>query len=756
MKITTFLASFIFTLIFCGCSSPERHQSEEDKSQSEIDKRVNEILATLTLEDKCGEMTQLNLDMVCVGEPYNLEKPDKLDAAKLKKVIVDLKVGSILNQGGQAYSREKWFEIINEIQRVATQEKKSKIPILYGIDAIHGVNYTTGNSLFPQQIGLAATWNPELAYEMGCISAYETRASNIPWTFSPVLDLGRDPRWPRQWETFGEDPLLASDMGEAIIKGYEGDDVSSSYNVASCLKHFLGYSVTLTGKDRTQAWVPERQMREYFLPSFQRAIEAGAKTVMVNSGEMNGIPVHANPEILTTLLRDELGFEGLVVTDWEDIKYLRDRHRVAKDYKSAIKMAIDAGIDMSMVPVDYDFPVLLKELVEAGEIKESRLDESVRRILKLKIQLGLFENPIMNFDDYPDFGSEKHATASLNTARESITLLKNENESLPLGKERILLAGPLTDNLNALIGGWGRTWQGVDTSFNNPTKKSIFQAFSESNKLEVIHHETSLNPDFKEIYKAVLKTKGVKTAVICIGEMPYTETVGDVEDMNLPEGQYELVKQISEAVDNLIIVLVEGRPRIISQIEPLSDAIIQAYLPGNEGSQAILDVITGEVNPSGKLPYTYPKYASSHATYDHKTTDLVDPKFGFNAFQPQYEFGHGLSYTNFAYSNLTVSSDSIQCGDSLKVSIDVKNIGDLAGKEVVQLYVRDEIASISPPVKTLKGYSKIELIAGETRSVQFNLACEDLEFVGIQMDRITEPGDFTLMIDTLRKPFYLK
>ena len=544
-------------------------------------------------------------------------------------------------------------------------------------------------------------------------------------------------------------------MGEAVIMGYEGDDVSSLYHVASCLKHFLGYSVTLTGKDRTQAWVPERQLREYFLPTFKRAIDAGAKTIMVNSGEINGIPVHADPAILTDLLRNELGFEGLVVTDWEDIKYLRDRHRVAKDYKSAIKIAIDAGIDMSMVPVDYDFPVLLKELVEEGQIKESRLDQSVRRILKLKLELGLFENPVMNFEDYPDFGSEKHAQAALDAAKESITLLKNENEVLPLENQRIFLSGPVTDNLNALIGGWGRTWQGVDTAYNNPTKKTIYQAFNESEKLQVVHHETSLDPDFKEIYQAVLKTKGIKTAILCIGETPYTETVGDIEDTNLPAGQYELVKQISESVDNLIIILVEGRPRIISQIEPLVDAIVHAYLPGNEGAQAILDVITGDVNPSGKLPYTYPRYASSHTTYDHKTTDLVDPQFGFNAFQPQYEFGHGLSYTDFAYNNLNLSSDSINCGDSLIVNIDVKNTGDVQGKEVVQLYIRDEVASIAPPVKVLRAYEKIDLSPGEVRKVEFKVTCSDLEFVGIDMKRITESGDFTLMVDTLKKPFYL-
>ena len=762
-KVLTLIA---ITIILFSCNQSENQQNNTPNSSSSsssssskksgIDAEVEKILSGLTLEDKCGEMTQLNLDMIMVGEPYNLEKPDKIDPKKLKEVVVDLKVGSILNQGGQAYSIERWHEIIGEIQRVATKEKPSGIPILYGIDAIHGVNYTLNNSLFPQQIGLAATWNPDLAYELGRVTAYETRASCIPWTFSPVLDIARDPRWPRHWETFGEDPLLLTQMGDQLVKGYQGEDVGDNQSVAACLKHFLGYSVTLSGKDRTQAWIPDRQLREYFLPGFKKAIDSGAKTIMVNSGEINGIPVHANPVLLTELLRNELGFEGLVVTDWEDILYLRDRHRVAKDHKEAIKLAIDAGIDMSMVPVNKEFPMLLKELVEEGELSESRLDESVRRILKLKLELGLFENPTTNLEDYPEFGGEKHAIAALNSARESITLLKNEKEALPLEPGKILLTGPMANTLTGLIGGWGRTWQGDKPEFNNPEKQTIFQAMDEDKDLDIILSETSLDPKFDEIYQALRFSKNLSTAVVCIGEMPYTETVGDIEDINLPNGQYELVKQLSESVDEVIVVLVEGRPRIISQLEPYADAIIQAYLPGNEGAKAILEVIKGEVNPSGKLPYTYPRFASSHTTYDHKTTDLVDPNFGRDAFNPQYEFGFGLSYSTFAYTNLEVSKDSISMSDKFTVSVDVSNTSEIDGKEVVQLYIRDEVASIAPSVKRLRGFEKIALKAGETKTITFEISSKDLEFIGIDLKPICEPGDFKAMVDTLVVPFVIQ
>jgi len=757
-KHLLFISLILVVLTSCEPNSNDSAKSKNAEASSPFNDRVEEILSTMTLEDKCGEMTQLNLDMICVGEPYNLVKPDQLDSAKLRKVLVDLKVGSILNQGGQAYTKERWNEIIGEIQRVATQEKKTGIPVLYGIDAIHGVNYTRNNSLFPQQIGLAATWNTDLAVEMGEITAYETRASGIPWTFSPVLDLGRDARWPRLWETFGEDVLLCADMGEAIIKGYEGNDVSAPNHVASCLKHFLGYSVTLTGKDRTQAWVPERILREYFLPSFKRAIDAGAKTLMVNSGEMNGIPVHVDPKILTELLRNELGFNGLVVTDWEDIKYLRDRHRVAATYKDAIKMAIDAGIDMSMVPVDYEFPVLLKELVEEGELTEARLDESVRRILNLKLELGLFETPVTKHEDYPEFGGEKHRLACLKGAEESITLLKNENNALPLAPNgsKILLTGPLANSLNGLVGGWGRTWQGVDPAFNNPDKKTINEVFQEFTGLSTVFSETALDPTETEIRKAVMASKGLSTAVVCIGEMPYTETVGDIEDMNLPAGQYELVKRLAQSVDNVILVLVEGRPRVISQIEPLANGVIHAYLPGTEGGEAILNVLTGKVNPSGKLPYTYPRYASSHTTYDHKTTDLIDPKFGRDAFQPQYEFGHGLSYSSFEYSNLTLSNKEMTEDGKIVISVKVTNNSEVDGKEVVQLYVRDEVASITPAVKRLRGYEKVFLKAGESKTVDLELKASDLAFVGIDLKPTAEAGEFTAMIGGFTEKFSIK
>ncbi|RMG22909.1 MAG: beta-glucosidase, partial [Bacteroidetes bacterium] len=421
----------------------------------------------MSLQDKVGEMTQLSIDMVSVGDPYNLKEPHQLDTAKLRHVLLDLRVGSLLNVGGHAYSLQHWREIITTMQRIAMEEKPTGIPVLYGIDAIHGANYTLGSTLFPQQIGLAATWNPALAYETARITAYETRASCIPLNFSPVLDIGRDPRWPRLWETFGEDVLLASRMGTSMVQGYQGTQLNDPYQVAACMKHFLGYSLPRTGKDRTPAYVPERQLREYVLPPFEAAIKAGAATVMINSAEMNGIPVHANPRILKDLLRDELGFRGVAMTDWEDIKLLVTRHRVAKDYKEAIKLAINAGIDLSMVPVDLEYTALLKELVEEGEIPMWRIDEAVRRLLTLKFELGLFENPYYPAAQYPDFASEKHQQASYRAASESITLLKNEENLLPLRPgQRLLVCGPTANSLIALNGGWSRTWQGTDPRYD--------------------------------------------------------------------------------------------------------------------------------------------------------------------------------------------------------------------------------------------------------------------------------------------------
>ncbi|NND77954.1 MAG: beta-glucosidase [Flavobacteriales bacterium] len=745
-----FLFACISLMLLYSCGA-----KQEDNSTIS-DPFIRDIIGKMSLEDKVGEMTQLTLDMLCVGAPYALEEPHRLDSAKLKNVLVDLKVGSILNCGGHEYSREQWHEFINTIQHYATNKKESGIPVLYGIDAIHGTNYTEGATLFPQQLGLAATWDPQIAKRMGEIVAYETRASGIPWNFSPVLDVGRDVRWPRLWESFGEDVLLCTEMGDAMVSGYQGTDISADTSVAACLKHFLGYSQVLSGKDRTQAWIPERQLREYFLPPFESAIDKGAKTIMVNSGEINGIPVHINKWILTDLLRDELGFEGLVVTDWEDIKYLFSRHHAAEDYKSAIKMAIDAGIDMSMVPVDLEFPVLLKELVEEGEITESRIDMSVARILKVKKELGLFERPTMDISKYPRFGGKEHELASLNAAEESITLLKNDNEALPLNKNAsILLSGPTANSLNYINGGWTHTWQGDDPKFNTKGKKNIKEAlqdeFDNVSFIEGCSYDEDVNTS-----QFAAKVQNNDAVVICIGEKTYTETPGDIEDMDLPQVQYDLVKEAVQKGKPVILVYVGGRPRVINQIADKVDAIVYAYLPGDMGGVALANILSGDVNPSGKLPFTYSREGSAHTTYDHKYTDQIDVNFALTAFDPLFEFGHGLSYTTFEYSDLSIDKTSYSENDEIKMSVTVSNTGDLEGKEVVQVYVSDLFATITPSVKRLRAFEKVELGSGESRTVDLSIPISELAYVAEDLEWHVGKGDFILKVGGLEETFEVK
>lgn len=725
-------------------------------SETEISAKVKEIMSKMELVDKVGEMTQLSIDMISVGSPFNLEEPHKLDEKKLKEVLVDYRIGSILNVGGHAYTQDHWHKIINRIQEIATKEKPTGIPVLYGIDAIHGMNYTIDGTLFPQEINLAAAWNPSLATQMGEISAYETRASGIPWNFSPVLDIGRDPRWSRFWETFGEDPLLATKMGEAIIKGYQGDDIGNPEKVAACMKHFLGYSSPRTGKDRTPAFIPERQMREFYLPMFEKAIEIGAATVMINSGEINGIPVHANANILKGLLRDELGFKGVAVTDWEDIIYLHARHRVAKDYKEAIKIAINAGVDMSMVPMDTDFPKLLKELVEEGEVPMSRIDEAVERILTVKLQLGLFDNPIHPKEKYPKFASPEHIEASLKSAEESITLLKNNDNILPLAKNtKVLVTGPTANSILALNGAWGRTWQGTEMKWHSNEKKTIVTALEDKlgkanvNFVEGASVEKNINTT-----KAAAAAKNADVAIVCLGEMPYTEKPGDIDDLDLPMAQMDLVREVAKKGKPVIIILVGGRPRVFNGVEGLAAGVIQSYLPGDEGGRAIANVLLGDVNPSGKLPYTYPRYSNSLLTYDHKGTDLIKKDFSWNAFEPQYEFGHGLSYTSFEYSNLKVA-EKMGMDDELTVSITVKNTGQRDGKEVVQLFISDKVASITPPVKRLRGFEKVMIKKGESKEISFSIKSRDLAFVGTENKWVTEPGEFEVNVGGEKATFYL-
>ena len=738
----------IALLMSVGCG--EQPSSE---TQSREGAFVDSILATLSIQDKVGEMTQLTLGAIAIGSPYDLAEPQHLDTAKVRQALLDYRVGSILNCGNHEHSPEKWHEFITGIQSAAAS-KASGIPVLYGVDAIHGATYTAGAVLGPQQIGLAATWNTELVRKGAENTAREVLASGIPWNFSPVVDLGRDPRWPRFWETFGEDPLLASEMGVALVKGYQ----EGPSPIAATLKHFLGYGLTLSGKDRTPGWIPERQLREYFVPSFQACVDAGAMSIMVNSGEMNGIPVHSNKVILTDLLRDEMGFEGVAVTDWEDVKYLVTRHRIAHDYKEATRMAVEAGIDMAMVPLDLEFSDALIELVNEGTISEQRLDVSVRRILTMKYRLGLFENGGFppSLATYP--AKESLEGAAARAALESITLLKNEGQHavyadqpiLPIGGEGVVfVTGPTAHSLNALNGGWTGTWQGVDPTYNTPGRPTLVEALetrwgSSRTKREDLTMEFT-DVDIDRVVRSIQRAQP-QCVVLALGEMPYTEIVGNVEDISLFANQKALVRAVHATGVPIVAVFIEGRPRPFADVEPLMDAIVMAYLPGDYGADAIAQVLDGSFNPSGRLPFTWPRHASSHMTYDHKYTEQIDTKFGTNAFNPQFRFGHGLSYSEVTYSNLQSDQSDYSLTDVMAFTVTLTNNSDQSTAEVVHLFSQDSVATITPSVDRLRAFQRVTLNPNETKEVRFEVAVEELAFVNRDLERIVEPGSFGIRV----------
>lgn len=726
------------------------------KGQSQSDPQIEAIIKKMTIEEKVGQMTQLNLDVISVGEIYNLVEPHQLDTQKLHKAIVDYHVGSILNVGGHAYTREHWRSIIGQIQDIAVNHTRLGIPVIYGIDAIHGANYTLGSTLFPQQLAQAATFNSMLVARAANITAYEVRASGITWNFSPVLDLMRNPQWSRCFETFGEDVLLAKTMIEATIKGYQGNMLSNDpTKVAACMKHFVGYSLPRSGMDRTPAYIPDVLMREYFLPTFETAVKSGAATVMINSGEVNGIPVHANRAIVTDLLRGELGFTGIAVTDWEDIMKLNNFHKVAPTMKDAVKMAIDAGIDMSMVPNDYAFCDLLTELVKEGSITEERLNVSVRRILMVKKQLGLFSDPMPDLaDHYVKFGSDEFRNASRITAEESITLLKNNGNLLPIAKEkRILITGPAANDHNMLNGAWSRTWQGVDPKWNDTTLLTIYEAMRAIGGAQVQFIEGCTTSKLTNYKAALQAAENADYIIACMGELPSTEIPGNIKDLALDSAQLEYIQMLAKTGKPIILLLTEGRPRIIRTIEPSCSAIVQLYYPGDFGGEAVANILYGKVNPSGKLPYTYPRYSNALLWYDHKHTETMDIDFGNDAFDPQWPFGYGLSYTNYTYSNLKISKDTLGT-QGFDISVDVKNTGNMAGKEVVQLFIADRFASITPSVKRLRGFNKITLTPGQSQTVTFHITAEDLQFVNVNGKWVTEEGWFDIYINNLQKAFY--
>ncbi|MBI1183249.1 beta-glucosidase [bacterium] len=753
MKIntTTLLAAIIF-MVATSCKQQQEKKTavEHAPAATESHSDMLALLQKMSLKEKIGQMTQLNIDVVSKGEIYNLVEPHQLDEEKLKKALVEYGVGSILNVGGHAYSLAHWQEIIAQIQHTATNDTRLGIPVLYGIDAIHGANYVLEGTLFPQQLAQAATFNPQLVKRAAEITAYETKACGIPWNFSPVLDLGRQPLWSRFFETYGEDVLLAKTMGEAVISGYQGDNAADAEHLAACMKHFFGYSLPFTGKDRTPVYLHERQLREYFLPTFQKAIETGALSIMINSGELNGIPVHADKAILTDLLRDELHFEGVAVTDWEDIMKLNNIHKVAPTLKDAVAMAVNAGIDMSMVPNDYQFSDLLLELVQEGRVSEKRIDESVLRILIMKKKLGLFENPIpFKTYNYNKVGSAEFAEASYQTACEAITLLKNENNNLPLNANaKLLVVGNGAKSLTKLNGAWSRTWQGTDPTYDDHTKQTVFEAL-QNNFAQVVYVDANAGFNASQL-------KGVEQVLVCLAERPSTEKPGDIDNLHLENSTTDWLKKAAAYKLPITLVLLENRPRIITELEPHCASIIMAYQPGNEGGRAVADIISGKVNPSGRLPFTYPRHTNSLLTYDHKYTEELDTAFGMNAFNPLYHFGHGLSYAAFSYTNLAISKDTMSGNESVEISIQVENTSDLDGKETVLLFVSDRFASITPSVKRLRGFQKQMIKAKTTATYTFTLSAADLQFVDANNQWIAEEGWFDVQIGDLGTSFYYK
>ncbi len=737
--------------------------------ESDNTQKIEALLKRMTLEEKVGQMTQLTLGMIVSGQDQNIQ----IDPAKLEKAIVKYGVGSILNVSDQALTPDKWHDTIKQIQEAATKKTRLGIPVIYGIDSIHGATYIQGATLFPQEIGMAATWNPELMKRGSEIAAMETRAAGIPWSFSPVLDLGRNPLWPRFWETFGEDPYLAKVLGVAFVRGLEGSDVASQDRVASSLKHYMGYSFPLTGRDRTPAWIPENYLREYFLPTFASAVQAGARTVMVNSGEINGVPGHINHHLLTGILRDELGFNGFVVTDWEDIKKLVTIWRVAANEKEATRMAVMAGNDMSMVPLDYSFADHLIALVKEGAVPQSRIDEAVRRILRVKFELGLFEKPTPDPALKSKIGMPESRQAALQAARESMTLLKNTNNLLPLAKDRkVLVTGPTADSMISLNNGWSYVWQGSEESLypkDRPTIRRAIEAKVGAANVAYVPGTKITRPPGSpsnstptdveaevDIPAAVRAAQAADVVVLCLGEGSYTETPGNITDLTLGEPQLRLAEAIQSTGKPVVLVLVEGRPRIINRIVDKAGAVLMAYNPGNEGGQAVADVLFGDVNPSGKLPFTYPRTPNGLITYDHKPFETENTAFGNMAFKPQFEFGQGLSYTTFTYSDLRLGNKTIVGGSDIYVSVTVTNSGRRAGKEVVQLYLSDLVASLSPAGKRLKRFAKVYLEPGQSRTLQFRLRRDDLSFIGADNKPVVERGEFEVTIAGLKEKFELK
>ena len=728
------------------------------KSDPKIEAQVEQTLKKLTLEEKIGQMMELVTDLFGANDKNGVFY---IDEHKTDSILSRYKIGSILNAPNTcAPTAKQWEKYISQIQKISM--KRIGIPCVFGLDQNHGSTYTQGGTLFPQNINVAATFNREIARRSAEATAYETRAVSVPWTYSPTVDLGRDARWPRIWENFGEDCYLSSEMGKAMVYGFQGEDPNNidQYHIATSMKHFMGYGVPWTGKDRTPAYISPADLREKHFAPFLAGLQAGALTVMVNSASVNGVPMHANKEFLTGWLKEETGWDGVLITDWADINNLYTREMVAKDKKDALRIAINAGIDMIMEPYSCDACGYLVELVKEGKIPMSRIDDACRRVLRMKYRLDLFKNPTQKLKNYPKFGGEEFAKLALEGATESMVLLKNEGNILPLqhGK-KILLTGPNANQMRCLDGGWSYTWQGHRADEFAGKYNTIYEAFcNEYGKENVILNQgVTYNEKGKyweenepQIQEAVTAAKDADVIVACIGENSYTETPGNLTDLWLSENQRNLVKALAQTGKPVILVLNEGRPRLIADIEPLAQGIINILIPGNMGGDALANLVSGKSNFSGKMPYTYPKEINSLANYDFKKSEEVgtmEGAYDYNAkITQQWGFGYGLSYTSYKYSNLKVSQSDFRHGDIIKVSVDVKNTGKVAGKESVLLFSSDLIASMVPDGRRLRAFDKVELQPGETKTVTFELKADDLAFVGWDGKWRLEEGNFKLMI----------
>lgn len=728
------------------------------KSDPKIEAQVEQTLKKLTLEEKIGQMMELVTDLFGANDKNGVFY---IDEHKTDSILSRYKIGSILNAPNTcAPTAKQWEKYIAQIQKISM--KRIGIPCVFGLDQNHGSTYTQGGTLFPQNINVAATFNREIARRSAEATAYETRAVSVPWTYSPTVDLGRDARWPRIWENFGEDCYLSSEMGKAMVYGFQGEDPNNidQYHIATSMKHFMGYGVPWTGKDRTPAYISPADLREKHFAPFLAGLQAGALTVMVNSASVNGVPMHANKEFLTGWLKEETGWDGVLITDWADINNLYTREMVAKDKKDALRIAINAGIDMIMEPYSCDACGYLVELVKEGKIPMSRIDDACRRVLRMKYRLDLFKNPTQKLKNYPKFGGEEFAKLALEGATESMVLLKNEGNILPLqhGK-KILLTGPNANQMRCLNGGWSYTWQGHRADEFAGKYNTIYEAFcNEYGKENVILNQgVTYNEKGKyweenepQIQGAVDAAKDADIIVACIGENSYTETPGNLTDLWLSENQRNLVKALAQTGKPVILVLNEGRPRLIADIEPLAQGIINILIPGNMGGDALANLVSGKSNFSGKMPYTYPKEINSLANYDFKKSEEVgtmEGAYDYNAkITQQWGFGYGLSYTTYKYSNLKVSQSDFRHGDIIKVSVDVKNTGKVAGKESVLLFSSDLIASMVPDGRRLRAFDKVELQPGETKTMTFELKADDLAFVGWNGKWRLEEGDFKLMI----------